>query len=226
MTFGLIELNMINKNYKIDLHTHSILSKDGGINKKQYQQALNTKILDYIAITDHNEIAFALKLQQEIGPQIIVGEEIKTQQGEIIGLYLTEIIPAGLSLETTIRRIKEQQGLLYIPHPFDLLRSGLKEKDLNQIQKDIDMIETFNSRSYFRFLNNQARKYSVQNKIPQAVGSDAHSYLAMGRTYNIVNKTPTRNNLIQLIKTSTCEKHYLYPWQYFAPKINQLKKAI
>lgn len=94
---------------KIDLHTHSIASKDGAITADDYERMLETGLLDYIAVTDHNRIDFAAELHAKLGEKIIVGEEIKTTEGEIIGLYLTEAIPALLTPEETVQRIKEQQ---------------------------------------------------------------------------------------------------------------------
>ena len=126
--------------YKIDLHTHSILSYDGGISRQEYINALNNKILDCIAITDHNEIDFALNLYKDFPKNIIVGEEIMTNDGEIIGLFLKKLIPKHLSVIKTIELIKEQNGLVYIPHPFDLMRAGIGEDLLKKHIKDIDTL--------------------------------------------------------------------------------------
>jgi predicted metal-dependent phosphoesterase TrpH len=73
--------------YKIDLHTHSSASSDGGITADQYSKIISQNILDYVAITDHNKVSFAMKLSEELGDKIIVGEEIMTSEGEIIGLF-------------------------------------------------------------------------------------------------------------------------------------------
>src|SRR5215467_13245977 len=102
--------------YTIDLHTHSIISQDGGITASQYEKVLQSGMLDCIAITDHNETSFARIMQKKLGDRIIVGEEIETTEGEIIGLYLHETIPGGISVDEAIASIKHQGGLVYVPH--------------------------------------------------------------------------------------------------------------
>src|SRR5664279_1477964 len=130
--------------YKIDLHTHSYGSPDGSLKTAQYQYFLENKLLDYIAITDHNSIATALKIQLELGglgKRIIIGEEVTTTEGEIIGLYLAHTVPAGLSPLETVAEIKSQGGLVYIPHPFETVRSGMSEKALQTIIDSVDILE-------------------------------------------------------------------------------------
>ncbi|MDA1317355.1 MAG: hypothetical protein O3B87_05045, partial [bacterium] len=102
--------------YKIDLHTHSVLSHDGGISELEYKSVLDAHILDFVAITDHNQIEFALQMHEQFPEKIIVGEEIKTNEGDIIGLFLTKLISPGLSSKKTVELIKDQDGLVYIPH--------------------------------------------------------------------------------------------------------------
>lgn len=114
-------MHSINK-YKIDLHTHSIISHDGGLTAQQYTKLIESKMLDYIAITDHNETQFARIMQQKLGSKIIIGEEIATTEGEIIGLHLKQTIPKGMTPEETVRAIKQQNGLVYIPHPFEIFK--------------------------------------------------------------------------------------------------------
>ncbi len=101
--------------FKIDLHTHSSASPDGGITPQQYAHVLATNQLDLIAVTDHNRIDTALELHRALGDRIIVGEEIMTTSGEIIGLYLEKPVSAGLSPDETISQIKQQGGIVYIP---------------------------------------------------------------------------------------------------------------
>ncbi len=110
--------------FKVDLHTHSVASPDGGLTAQDYLQFLEKKDLQVIAITDHDTITFASDLQAQLGVRIIVGEEITTTEGEIIGLFLSKGIPPGLSPEETIHRIRRQNGLVYIPHPFETVRKS------------------------------------------------------------------------------------------------------
>lgn len=135
--------------YVIDLHTHSIISYDGGIIATQYEKILQSGDVDCIAITDHNETSFARIMQKKLGDRIIIGEEIDTVEGEIIGLYLKETIPGGIGLDEAIASIKHQGGLVYLPHPYERFRKGLAHNSVERIVKDIDIVEVFNGRGRF-----------------------------------------------------------------------------
>src|SRR5579864_6061736 len=129
--------------YRVDLHTHSIISQDGGITAAQYEKVLQSGELDCIAITDHNETSFARIMQKKLGERIIIGEEISTPEGEIIGLYLKETIPGGIGLDEAIASIKHQGGLVYLPHPYEHFRKGLQQSSIARILSDIDIVEVF-----------------------------------------------------------------------------------
>src|SRR6266700_6012689 len=98
--------------YRVDLHTHSIISQDGGITAAAYEKILQSGMLDCVAITDHNETSFARIMRKKLGESSIVGEEIDTPEGEVIGLYLKETIPGGISLDEAVASIKHQGGLV------------------------------------------------------------------------------------------------------------------
>ncbi len=201
--------------YKIDFHTHSILSQDGGISENDYKKALVEKKLDYIAITDHNEIDYALLCQKNLGENIIVGEEITTSSGEIIGLFLTKRVPPNLTLQETIKQIKKQHGIVYIPHAFDTHRFGIGEKNLRVIQQDIDIIETFNGRMTIASANIEAENFAQENSITSACASDAHSANGLGYTYTIVGE-----------KNLSYNKKYLSSLAYCAPMYNRIRHYV
>jgi predicted metal-dependent phosphoesterase TrpH len=210
--------------YKIDLHTHSILSYDGGISRQEYIDALKNNTLDYIAITDHNEIDFALKLNKEYPENIIVGEEVMTNDGEIIGLFLTKHIPKHLSVPHTIELIKEQGGLVYIPHPFDLLRAGLGEDLLNKHLKDIDIIEIFNARTKLTGFDKTAKKYAEKHNLVSSSSTDAHIYITLGKAYNIVDGPVLKDNLISRLKDGDRKEVYATALkEKLSPVINVIK---
>jgi len=211
--------------YKFDFHTHSILSEDGGISEKYYEDVLNTGILDFIAITDHNKIDFAIKMNKKLGDKIIVGEEISTKEGHVIGLFLKKIIKPYLDIAKTVKLIKNQEGLVYIPHPFDIFRNGIGEKNLDLVKKDIDIIESFNSKVIVPNFNTKANNYAQKNEILQAVGSDAHSKSVLGRAFTGVSEKITKINLLYLLKNASFSKKYSL-LNYLDPKINKLKKII
>jgi predicted metal-dependent phosphoesterase TrpH len=183
--------------YKIDLHTHSVASPDGGISADQYRAALSSGLVDYVAITDHNRIDFALRLHQEIGSQIIVGEEIMSSGGEIIGLFLTKPVVSGLTPQETMRQIKAQGGLVYIPHPFETVRKGLPSAVLEELYDHIDMVEVCNGRAFLQNRSQQAVVWSRLNNILPIASSDAHGLRGLGKTFTSIDHLPTRENILE-----------------------------
>jgi hypothetical protein len=116
--------------------------------------------------------------------RIIVGEEIDAEEGEIIGLFLKEEIPSGLSLKAAVKKIKNQGGIVYVPHPFDSFRkAALKHNDVEKIKNDIDVVEIFNSRTLFDKYNRMAFEFSRKNNFLVSVGSDAHYKYEIGNSY-------------------------------------------
>lgn len=211
--------------FKIDFHTHSILSRDGGINKDKYKKILESKKLDYIAITDHNEIDFAKQMHLELGERIIVGEEISTQEGHIIGLFLQEKIEKGLPLLKTISEIKKQNGLVYIPHPFAKLRHGLGLESLEKISNHIDILETFNGRNFFENHEKKLNGFLREKVMLQMAGSDSHCFKALGYTYTSVQEKPTRENLKQELYKAKLNKTKSPFYTVLCPMINKINKA-
>lgn len=209
--------------YKVDFHTHSVASPDGALAPKHYQRALERGRLDCIAVTDHNTIAMAKQLHAELGDRIIIGEEITTNEGEIIGLYLTEAIPAKLSPAETIRRIKKQGGLVYVPHPFETVRKGIGIETLQSIAKDIDIIEVHNGRAVFQNRSPQAVAWASEHKVPGAASSDAHGIAGWVRTYTMLAAMPTRQNLTKLLTAASYQRGFPGVRGMLYPKFNRLR---
>jgi len=189
--------------YKLDLHSHSIASPDGGITMDQYSHALSTNVLDVIAITDHNRIDFATLAQAQLGDRIIVGEEIMTTSGEIIGLYLTEPIQQGHSPLETVKQIKDQGGLVYIPHPFESIRKGLHPGVLEELLDYIDIIEVCNGRAFLQNRSAQTVIWARLNHVISAASSDAHGIRGLGKTYTRIKQLPTRDDLVTILSHGT-----------------------
>ena len=210
--------------YKIDLHTHSTASPDGGITADQYAHALSTNLLDVIAVTDHNHIDFALGLQKQLGDRIIVGEEIMTTGGEIIGLFLSERIRAGLSPLETIKQIKEQGGLVYIPHPFESIRKGLHPGVLEELVDYVDIVEVCNGRAFLQNRNAQTVIWAKLNHKTSAASSDAHGKRGLGKTYTRVKKLPATHELVEILAhgTPVTDRPGLRSLLY--PKYHRLRK--
>ncbi len=212
--------------YKVDLHTHSYGSPDGGLKLRHYQRMLDSAALDFVAITDHNRIEAAVALHDALGSQVIVGEEITTTAGEIIGLYLQEAIPGGLTPKETIKRIRAQNGLVYIPHPFETVRSGLTEAALNKIVGEIDILEVHNGRAVFQNHSNQAGAWVKSHGVVGAASSDAHGYRGWGKTYSCLADKPTRENLVRLLAEASYAVHAPGVIGLLYPKLNRTRSRL
>ncbi len=212
--------------FKIDLHTHSTASYDGGIPAAGYAEIFRKKILDFAAVTDHNDIGFAREMSQEFGDKIITGEEITSQAGEIIGLFLEKVIPKNLTALETVRLIKEQGGIVYIPHPFERLRKGIDEKSLREIVEFVDIVEVFNGRARFRGEAGRAREISRAYKRAGASASDAHCVMGIGTSYSIINVKPDARRLTKALTDGDLIMEYSPLVSYICPFINKIKTRI
>ena len=167
---------------KIELHVHTLYSNDSWIAINNIIRVAKKMNLDKIAITDHNTISGALIAKNLYPDLIIIGEEIMTEGGEIIGYFLEKEIPSGLSPAATISLLREQNAFIVIPHPFDHHRHGWDANDLKRILSFVDALEVFNSRSIHSRYNVEALSFATENNIPQVVGSDAHTVFEIGKS--------------------------------------------
>lgn len=181
-------------NMKIDLHCHSEASADCSTPLVLFPARCRERGVRIQAITDHNEIWGAQKLQEIVEEEkvkktgfpltIIVGEEVSTTHGEIIGLFLQEKIPAGMSPKETVTAIKEQGGLVSLPHGFDpLKRWRLQPAALETVADQIDVVETFNARISQLRWNQAAVDWSKLHGLPMSAGSDAHTLADIGSAW-------------------------------------------
>lgn len=168
---------------KADLHVHTCYSLDCGTPLDKIVTRCLQMGINCIAIADHHSITGALKLK-EIAPfNVIVAEEIMTPIGELMGLFLTQEIPRGLSAQETITRIKSQGGLVNIPHPFGHSLRENKKLLSQEILSQVDLIEVFNSRIPFPNACPKASKLASEYGLPASAGSDAHTIREIGRAY-------------------------------------------
>ena len=169
---------------RVDLHTHTEYSSDSELALAEAVAGWQRAGIDCVAVTDHNTIAGALALREWAPLRVIVGNEVRTREGEIIGLFLEEDIPRGLTPEETIRRIRDQLGLVMIPHPFDRFRrSRLTEQALLRVLPDVDIIEVFNARTAFARDNRRGELLAAAHGLIPVAGSDSHTAQELGRAY-------------------------------------------
>jgi predicted metal-dependent phosphoesterase TrpH/glycosyltransferase involved in cell wall biosynthesis len=166
----------------VDLHMHTDHSYDCATPVEVLLAEARARGLGAIAITDHNEVSGALAARELAdGLNVIVAEEVKTaDQGEVIGLFIEEKIPRGLTLQETIAEIKRQGGLVYVPHPFDRMHSVPDYKHLLDVLDSIDAIEVFNPRVAIMEFNDEAVRFAAKYRIPAGAGSDAHVPQGLG----------------------------------------------
>lgn len=169
---------------RCDLHIHSMYSPDSKTTPEQIISRCKETGIDCIAVTDHNTIKGSIELKRLAPFKVIVSSEIHTRDGEVIGYFLSEEIPGKLPAVETVRLIKQQGGLVCVPHPFDKLRgSAIERSALNEILPEVDIIEIFNARSFYRRFNTMSRRLALQHKLPASAGSDAHTPEEIGTTY-------------------------------------------
>ncbi len=169
----------------MDMHSHTMWSGDSTTTPAEIHDAVVAAGIDVLCITDHNAIKGAVELAAHLPCRVVVGEELKTHAGEIIGLFLTERVPIGVQPGEAARLIREQGGLVYIPHPFDPMRRNLAEDAMLALVADgmIDAIETLNAKTSLRSLNERAARFAADHDLAAGAGSDAHVPLAIGAAY-------------------------------------------
>ncbi len=169
---------------RLDLHVHTLYSSDSLLTLSEIAEVLRRRGVDGLAVLDHNTIDGALALRERAPFVVIVGEEIRTTEGEIAGLFLERQIPPGLSPEETIAAIREQGGIVYVPHPLDRLRrSALGRESLERIIKQVDALEVFNARDLVPQNTALARRIAEAHGLAMGAGSDAHVAYEIGRGY-------------------------------------------
>jgi hypothetical protein len=168
----------------VDLHMHTDHSHDCATPVEVLLATARDQGLGAIAVTDHNVVSGAHDARakaEEFGVKIIIAEEVKTaSQGEVIGLFIEEQIPRGLTLAETVADIKRQGGLVYVPHPFDRMHAVPDYEHLLTIVEDIDLMEVYNPRVAIGSFNEEAERFAAKYRILAAAGSDSHVAQGLG----------------------------------------------
>ncbi|HSL44334.1 MAG TPA: PHP-associated domain-containing protein [Anaerolineales bacterium] len=219
-------------NMKIDLHCHSEASADCSTPLEMFPARCRERGVWVQAITDHNEIWGAQKLQEMVEEEkikkagfpltIIVGEEVSTTHGEIIGLFLKEKIPAGMSPKETVAAIKEQGGLVSLPHGFDpLKRWRLQPTALETVADQIDVVETFNARISQLRWNQAAVDWAKVHEVPMSAGSDAHTLADIGGAWVEVpvQRIQSPQDLLSALQSGVPVGEWTHPVVAFAYKV-------
>ncbi|HET7829821.1 MAG TPA: PHP domain-containing protein [Candidatus Limnocylindrales bacterium] len=178
----------------IDLHCHTNASFDSLSDPASVVKAAATRGLTHLAITDHDRIEGALRARDAApaGLQVIVGEEVRTADGDLIALFLEQAVEPHRPARETIEAVRAQGGLVGIPHPFDKFRgSMLKDPRLEAMAQLVDWVETHNARVVGGSGNERAQEFAREMGLPGVAVSDAHSVLEVGVAYTALDSDPS-----------------------------------
>ena len=182
--------------------------------------------INCITIADHDAVEGGLKMQAIAPFKIIVAEEILTFSGEVMGMFLKERIASGIPLEIAIAAIKEQGGLVSIPHPFDPVRGlRLSADELNQLAPQIDLIEVFNARVLSAQTNSKARNFAREHNLPGIAGSDAHTISEIGNVFMELNDFNSPVEFLSALQQANIQGKRASPFVHFNSTWAKIRKA-
>jgi predicted metal-dependent phosphoesterase TrpH len=193
----------------IDLHCHTSASFDCLAAPSAVVRAAASRGLTHLAITDHETVDGALEAREAARKHaphltVIVGEEVRTLEGDLIALYIERAVPRGLSVAETIVAVREQGGLIGVPHPFDRYRGSLLQALAGgPFESPVDWIEVHNARVMVGDGNTQAAAYAAKHGLPGVAVSDAHSVIEVGVAYTALDGDPgTPAGLLAALQTA------------------------
>lgn len=215
---------------RADLHNHSYYSPDSILSPVKMLQRAREQRLDVIAVTDHNTTRggiavrdLAAKRDPDI--RVIVGEEVRTTNGEILGLFLTEDVQRDLSASETIDRIHAQGGLAGAPHPYDPFRTSLGDH-LFAVRDKIDFIEALNARMIRSGHNDNARQFATQHNIPMSAASDAHSPREVGRCFVEMPNYETPQQFLESLRAGRLVGHLSSPLIHLVSRYSTIRRKL
>ncbi len=177
-----------------DFHIHTRFSRDSILSEDKFIRTALERGLTHVAITNHNNVEGAIAVRDRVAQlglddrlTVILGEEVSTSDGEVVGIFLERTIPRGLTADETADAIHAQGGLVSIPHPFDPIRgSHIRREPLERLAEagKIDMVEIFNSRVTFQRHNLEAAEFAARYGIPGIACSDSHSSFEIAMSFN------------------------------------------
>ncbi len=213
---------------RVDMHSHTMWSGDCTTTPEELEEAVVEAGIDVLCVTDHNTINGALALAGELPCRVVVGEEVATSAGELIGLFLTERVPAGLAGEEAAVRIRAQGGLVYVPHPFDPMRRNLSREVLDRLVDEglVDAIEVRNAKTSLEHLNEEAKVYAAARGLPGGGGSDAHVPHAFGAAYVDVPEFDGAAEFAAALSQGQVVGHHADPARPWRPRIVPSTRAV
>jgi hypothetical protein len=200
---------------RAEFHCHTVYSHDSSNRIPQLLRTAEERGIQRLAITDHNTIQGALRAKEQDPERVVVGEEILTTHGELLGYFLEEEVPRRLSPMETIERLKGQGAFIVVPHVFDHRRHGWRREDLDQILPHVDALEVFNARCLNPRTNLLGRVFAEERGFSMTAGSDAHSLVELGLTSVWLPAFNDPEELRDALKQSRIDGRLLSPLDHF-----------
>lgn len=206
---------------RVDCHSHTMWSGDCTTTPDELVDAIEESGIDVLCITDHSVVAGAIELQDLLPCRVVVGEEVRVGQGELIGLFLSERIAAGLSPAEAARRIRAQGGLVYVPHPYDPMRNCLRPGEIDDLRSAglLDGIEGRNAKTSLASLNQMGEEYGVLHDLFVGAGSDAHVPNALGASYLQMPDFDSPESFAESARQGTLVWHHYDAARPWSPRI-------
>jgi len=211
---------------RADFHIHTKYSMDCQTTIEDLiERCLKMKI-NCVNIADHGTTEGGLKMLEAAPFKVIVSEEILTPHGEIMGMFLQETVPSSISVEEALARIKEQDGLVCLPHPFDPFRGlRLSNNSLEELIKQADVLEVFNARAPLPLGEGKAKSLAEKYSLGMTVGSDAHSPSEIGRTYVEMPDFQGKDDFLEALRQGRLSRHRANPMMQCRSTGARIKKS-
>jgi predicted metal-dependent phosphoesterase TrpH len=206
---------------RVDLHTHTMWSGDSTSTPDELVRSIAEAALDVVCITDHQSIVGAEEIAERLPCRVVVGEEVRTSSGELIGLFLTKRIAAGGRPVEVAEQIREQGGVVYVPHPFDPMRRNLSEPALYDLAERglLDAIEVLNSKTSLASLSARAADFAAEFDLAGGAGSDAHVPDAIGAACVEMPDFGTPAEFVAALRSGTILGHHWDEPRPWSPRI-------
>ena len=206
------------------MHVHCLYSGDSTTTIDELASAIIESGVDVVCLTDHHAIRGTEPLANALmdkGQRVVCGEEIRTHTGEIIGLFISERIPFGLTARETAKAIRDQGGIVYVPHPFDPMRRNITEASLRELADEglVDAIEVINAKTSLSSLNTRALQFAKEYGLAEGAGSDAHVPLAVGAAIAEMDDFTDASSFLAALRHSTTTGHHWDEPRPWSPRI-------
>ena len=213
--------------WNVELHCHTYRSKDSLASPRALLEVCRRRGIDKLAVTDHNSLRGALEAAELAPEVIIVGEEILTTEGELLGYFMTEEIPRGLSPEETIDRLRRQGAVISVSHPCDYARQGAwREEVLRPLLPRLDALEAFNARTYGDGPNARAAALARQAGLPGLAGSDAHAPFEVGRGLTVLEEFRDAESFRRALATARLVTRRSPAWVHLVSRYAVFRKKL